>query len=119
MSDLYDVVKTQIDAVVEAAKSSLADNRLTLTEVWTLTTKAVGAFVLIVNELDADNADKKAVVVKAAERLYDEVIAPIDIKAIPNVLEPMVDKIGRGVFIEIVSGVVDGTVAIIKKVKGG
>jgi hypothetical protein len=118
MSDLYEVVKTQIDAVVAEAKASLSDNKLSISEVWALTTKVIGAFVMIMNELDIDNADKKAIVLKAAERLYDEVIAPIDIAAIPNAVEPLVDKLGRSAFVEIVSGVIDGTVAVIKKVKG-
>ncbi len=115
---LYEVVKAQLDVVIAEAKVDMADNKVTLSEIWSLTTKTVGAFIVIAKEFDGDNSDKKLVVMSAAERLYDEVIAPLDIAAIPNFIEPAVDKVGRSVFLEIVSGVVDGAVAFLKKAKG-
>ena len=38
---------------------------------------------------------------------FYEVIAPIDIKSIPNVIEPAFDKFGKSLFLELISGSID------------
>jgi hypothetical protein len=114
---LYETVKQQLDTLIAEAKVAFADRKVTLSEVWAFTSKAIGAFVVVAAELQIDNVDKKLVVTAAAEKLYDEVIAPIDISAIPNMIEPAFDKIAKSVFLEVVSGVVDGIVSTINKVK--
>jgi hypothetical protein len=107
MADLYEVVKTEIESLIAAVKDDIADKQLTLGEIWELSQHAVSSFIKIADSLDGTRAEKKVIVMKAAEYLYDEVIAPIDIKKIPNVFEPTFDRLGKGLFMELIGGVVD------------
>jgi hypothetical protein len=116
MSDLYDTVKVEVDALVKTYKESLSDNSLTLVEAWTLAQHSFTAFVLIAEKLKASGVEKKLVVMTAAERLYDEVLGPLDIKAIPNFIEPTLDKFAKPVYLECVSKAVDYLVNLDKKV---
>lgn len=115
---LYEIVKTEIDMVINEVKLATTDKTLTLSEVWKIVTKCMAAFTEIAKELDGTNEEKKAVVMSAAEKLYDELLGPMDIQAIPNFIEPMVDRFARAAFLEIVGGVVDGLVYVLKKAKG-
>lgn len=115
VADLYSTVKNEIDVLIKEAKEATADKVITLSEVWTLSSHVIASFVKIADTLNADGADKKAVVLKAAELLYDEVIAPIDIPKIPNVIEPTFDKFAKSLFLELVSGLIDFVVKFTKK----
>lgn len=107
MSDLYDVVKEEINKIIEEAKLAYADKKLSLSEVWGLFQDIVVSFMKIAETVNLSGVDKKAIVMDAASRLYDEVIAPIDIKSIPNVIEPAFDKFGKSLFLELISGSID------------
>lgn len=117
MSDLYDVVKVEIDKVIKEAKDSYADGVLSLGEVWGLGQDLVFSIMTIVEAYNATGADKKAAVMIAASRLYDEVLAPIDIPKIPNVIEPSFDKFGRVLFLELISGSIDYMVKFVEQKK--
>lgn len=112
---LYDKAKEQIDIVVAEAKLVVADKQVTLSEVFALATKCIAAFTTIAKELDVPNEEKKKVIMLAFEKLYDEVLGPIDIKSVPNVVEPIVDRMAKSVMLEVISGVVDGLFAILNK----
>jgi len=116
MSDLYDTVKGEVDSLVKSYKDSLSDNSLTLIEAWTLAQHSFTAFVLIAEKLKASGLEKKLVVMTAAERLYDEVLGPLDIKAIPNMFESTFDKMAKPIYLELVSKAVDYLVNLDKKV---
>jgi hypothetical protein len=107
MTVLYDTVKVEVEALIAAVKNSVADKTLTLSEVWAIAQQALFSFVKIADALEADGADKKAVVLIAAEKLYDDVIAPIDIPKIPNVVEPYFDKLSKILYMELISGTID------------
>ena len=102
-SPVYDVVKEQIAALIKEVKDDIGDNVLTLTEVWVLSQHTVTAFVKIADTLSASGEDKKAVVMLAAEKFFDDVIGPIDIPQIPNFIEPTFDKISKEIFLSLVS----------------
>jgi len=115
MSDLYETVKEQIQALIDNYKLAVADNTLTFLEAWTLAQNAFTAFVAIADTLgDATGEQKKAIVMKAAEKLYDDVLGPIDIKKIPNVFEPTFDRLAKPVYLEMVRIAVDFVVKISK-----
>jgi hypothetical protein len=116
MSELYETVKGQVDALIATYKGAISDNQLTLVEAWTLAQHGFTTFVTIAEKLNATGVEKKAVVMAAAEKLYDEVLAPIDIKAIPNFIEPTMDKMARPVYLELISKAVDYLVNLEKKV---
>ena len=115
MSELYDTVKEQIEALIANYKVAVADNALSFVEAWALAQHAFTAFVAIAESMNgATGEEKKAVVMKAAERLYDEVLGPIDIKKIPNVFEPTFDRLAKPVYLELIGIAVDFVVKITK-----
>jgi len=89
--DLYDVLKTQFEAVLAHYRAALADKKLTLLEKLKLAALALGSLVKVA-ELGSDSTgeEKKAAVTKMALRLWDEVLAPIDIPRVPDLLEQTV-----------------------------
>jgi hypothetical protein len=107
MADLYTITKEQIDKIIAEYKVAYADKKLTLSEIWTLTSEAIESFQVVVAAFAVEAGDKKAVVMIAAGKFYDEVIAPIDIPSINNIIEPTVDRLGRSLFLELVSGAYD------------
>lgn len=117
MDELYDVIKEQVEKIITEVKKANEDKILTLSEVWFLSQETITSFVAIANKLNTGGKDKKTVVMQAAERLYDEVIAPIDIKAIPNIIEPSFDRLGKNLFLELVSGSVDYIVKTVNQNK--
>lgn len=107
MTVLYDTVKVEVETLIAAIKVSIADKTLTISEVWNLAQQALFSFVKIADALEVDGSDKKAVVMIAAEKLYDDVIAPIDIPKIPNVVEPTFDRFTKILYLELISGTID------------
>ena len=98
-------------------KAATADGTVTASEVWSILTRGVASLIQLANTMGAyTGAEKKEAVIKAVQRLYDEVIAPLDIPGIPNFLEnTIVDPlIGRAVPI-VLSGIIDGLVSIFNK----
>jgi hypothetical protein len=115
MSNLYEVTKEQIDKIIAEYKVAYADKKLTLSEIWSLTSEAIQSFQLVVASFIGEPGDKKAVVMTAAAKFYDEVIAPIDIPSLNNLIEPTIDRLGRGLFLELVSGAYDYIVKTVPK----
>lgn len=115
MSDLYKTVQEQIEALIVQYKEALADNTLTFVEAWTLAQHAFTAFVAIAETVTgATGEEKKKIVMLAAEKLYDDVLGPYDIKKIPNVFEPTFDRLAKPVYLELVGIAVDFLVKITK-----
>ena len=115
MSELYEIVRLEVESLIAEVKLDTADKILSLSEVWTLAAHCISSFVKIADKLDVEGKDKKQVVMEAAEKLYDEVIAPLDIPKIPNMVEPMFDRLAKSVYLEILSGIVDFVVKFTKK----
>jgi hypothetical protein len=97
MADTVDVatlVKVKLQEIVDSAKAKFADKKITLAEGWQLLQESTAAAVYVVDQLNVEGADKKAMVLQLAQQLYDNVIAPIDIPFVPNFgVEPIVDKV--------------------------
>ena len=90
---IYDDLKAGIDKIIADYKAANADGKLSFSEIFTLVGNAIATFVqLIENFGSGTGAEKKAAVLAAIDQLFDEVIIPIDIKGIPNMLEGIVDK---------------------------
>jgi hypothetical protein len=110
-----------IKAVTEQYKAAIKDGKLSFGEVLTLLYNAVATFVQLAEKLlpELKGPDKKAKVVKAVGDFYDQVLAPIDIAAIPNFLEPMVDSAIRSLIMTIAAAAVDSTVNVFNAVDWG
>ncbi len=51
----------------------------------------------------------------ALDKFYDEVVAPIDIKYVPNLVEPAVDNLIKKVALQMADGGIDAFVAFMNK----
>lgn len=105
---LYDQVKLAIETLKTQLVAAKADGRITVAEIFQLVGEAVSLLVAAASTLSVSGADKKQLVTDAAQKLYDEVIRPIDIPGIPNVIEnTIVDPaIGKAIPY-IVSGLIE------------
>ncbi len=118
-SGLYGLLAAEFQKInqhyVEVAKGGL-----TVAEVFELLTLAAGSFVKVTEALTegVDDAAKKAAVLKACETFYQQVLAPLDIPGVPNLLEStIVDPLLGKVASVVMSGIIDGLVAILKTEK--
>jgi hypothetical protein len=117
---IYDDLKAGIDKIIADYKAANADGKLSFSEIFTLVGNAIATFVqLIENFGSGTGAEKKAAVLAAIDQLFDEVIIPIDIKGIPNMLEGIVDKALKQLVLTLADGWVDSIVNIFNKTGWG
>lgn len=117
---LYDDIKEAIDKIIADYKAANADGKLSFTEIFTLVGNAVATFVQLAEQCAGKTgAEKKAAVLQAIEQLFDEVIIPIDIKGIPNLLEGIVDRAFKQLVLALADGWVDSIVNIFNKTGWG
>lgn len=114
----YDLIENEVDAVVVYYRNRAADG-FTLVEAFALTTRALATLVRLVKILHPDgkklsNDQRKALILRAAERLYDEVIAPMNVPRTPNLVEtPFVDPALRGAWMSLMDGLTDALLRIV------
>jgi len=114
---IYDDLKGAVEEIIAHYKDATADGKLTFTEIFTLAGKATASFIQLFEKF-AENAtgeEKKAAVLAALEAFFDEVVAPIDIKGIPNFIEPVVDSSLKKLALTLASAGIDALVAIFNK----
>ena len=113
---IYDELRASIDEIVASYKAANADGKLSFSEIFTLLGNAAATFVQLVESFsNGTGAEKKAAVLQAIEKLFDEVIIPIDIKGIPNMLEAIVDRALKQLVMSLADGWVDSLVNIFNK----
>lgn len=86
MPDLYALIAAFVDESLVKLKAASADG-LTFKEAFGLFLDAIERLVKLASEFSLPGADKKAMVMGAIDKLFDQVIAPIDIPYIPEVVE--------------------------------
>lgn len=117
---LYDDLKAAIDKIIADYKAANADGKLSFSEIFELVGNAVATFVQLVETYGGTSgAEKKAAVLQAIEQLFDEVIIPIDIKGIPNFLEPIADRALKQLVLALADGWIDSIVNIFNKTGWG
>ena len=91
---IYDDLKTAVDQITAHYKEAASDGKLSFAEIFSLISKATASFIQLFEKFTdgASGADKKAAVLAALDAFFDEVISPLDIKGIPNFIEPVVDS---------------------------
>ena len=117
--DLYDDIQEMIAVIIASYKEANKDGTLTFKEVMTLTYNASATFVRFVENFSANGALKKEAVKIAIAKFYDEVIAPIDIKGIPNFMEGLVDDALKNIILLFVDMWIDSLVNIFNKIGWG
>lgn len=113
---LFDDIQSSLDIIIDDYKAKSSDGKFTFAEIFSLLTNAVGTLVKLVEGfVDYTGDEKKQAVLAAIERLFDEVIAPLDIQAIPNIVEGILDSALKKLVLTAADGLIDAFVNIFNK----
>lgn len=117
MSTIYDDLKDYFAQISEHYRELTGDGKLSFGDVMLLTGKASASFIQLVERFTdtLNGPEKKEIVLEAIGKFYDEVIKPLDITAIPNIVEPVVDTAIKQVILTFASASIDTIVAIFNK----
>ena len=88
--DLYSVIESFVNETRAKLAEARADGKITASEAFALFADCVERLVNAASQLSVPGADKKAAVMDGIGKLYDAVIAPIDIPYIPEIVEASV-----------------------------
>ena len=113
----YDDLKNYFEEISSHYNEVAADGKIDFSDAVFLAGKAAASFVQVVERFksDSDGASKKAIVLEALDHFYDDVIKPLDIKAIPNIIEPVVDSAVKQIILTFASAGIDTIIAIFNK----
>lgn len=116
-SPLFEEISEQISEVIAGYHEAYSDGSLSFSEAFALVQKATASFVQVVQLLKplASNEEKKAAVLEALGLFYDQVIAPMDIKGIPNLIEGVVDSSLKSLLLLLADSGIDAIVSVLKK----
>lgn len=92
MSELYEQIEKEVTEYGAEITAAFADKKISISEVIALGTSATMRVTRITQKLPATGAEKKEAALQALETIYSKYIEPIDIKPVPNIVEPFVDK---------------------------
>jgi len=84
-------LKEQIARSMAITKAATADGRITLKEGIAIVGEVLHASAVAAGSLTDPVAGKEDLI-QAAEAVYDDFVAPIDLVGVPNIIEPFVDK---------------------------
>lgn len=114
---IYDDLKSAVEEITAHYKDVASDGKLTFSEIFSLAGKATASFIQLFEKFTdgASGADKKAAVLAALDAFFDEVISPLDIKGIPNFIEPIVDSSLKKLALTLADAGIDALVAIFNK----
>lgn len=114
--DLYQSIATFVADTKAKLAEAQADGKVTWTEAFVLFADAGERLVNAAEMLDVAGADKKTAVLAALATFFDDVIAPLDIPSVPNLLEStVVDPAMRMVFLGMAGWVIEIFVAKLGK----
>lgn len=107
-SDLYDTISTQVEALIALYREKAKDGLSWREILEILVTATTTLLPTLMAAADTTEADVKAAAVKGVTRLFDQVIAPMDLPGIPNVVEvAVVDPALRQAIPIFVDGIVN------------
>ena len=98
---LYDKAKETLEALLSEYKQAAVDG-LSFSEIMQLVFRGTAGVISIIDEFAGPETtlqEKLDCMKMAIARFYDEVVAPIDIKAIPNMIEGLVDQAIREIIV--------------------
>lgn len=88
-----------------------------VTDAWNLFQTVLSELIKLVEELltDTPGLEKKALVLKYAEELFDKVIVKIDIPYVPDVAEKIIYRYIKKLFMVLADGAIDSLVTLLNK----
>lgn len=114
---LYDSVTKELNALLAHYKT-LAKDGMTFAEIWELANNAINSATRIVAEAKQEfgDADMVDAILHFAEELYDQVIAPIDLPKVPNLIETrFVDPAIKYLYMQLITGAIKSIVNLLNR----
>lgn len=112
-------LKDRFLELIEIAKNARGPAKLALNEQWKAFQVYVGNVVVAIEQSAAveilTSLEKKAEALEAAALFYDNYIEKFDLPYVPNIIEPLVDRYIKKVFLILASGSIDATVATLRQ----
>lgn len=94
MSDLYTAIREEVDRLIVRGKELAADGHFGFGDCWALVKDAARSLVIVAERFAGiTGADKRKAVHDAIMRLYDEVIAPIDLPGPDAIIDPILRQV--------------------------
>jgi hypothetical protein len=112
---LYDDIEGALTEIIAHYKNATKDGKLSFSELITLGSNAVASLMQVAEHFGGTGTEKKQAVITALGQFYDQVIAPIDIKGVPNLLEGIVDKALKELMLTLAGGWIDSLTTIFNK----
>jgi hypothetical protein len=113
MSTVKDLVKIEVDKLIEQAKGSLKEVKVVaIAQAWKILQLAVASTIQVIENTATDLAgkDKKVIAMELLSKFYDSVFIVIDIPFVPNVFEPIIHKYVKSFLMVLVSSTIDAMV---------
>lgn len=113
----FEQIRTSVSRLVDQFNQSRSDGVITLSEIWQMTGRAVSEIVQITNSLKVSGPEKKEAALEAFEQFVDNVIVPLDLPYVPNlIVEPIVDKALKSMLMAAANGLIDAAVSLFNQV---
>jgi hypothetical protein len=111
---MYADIKVAVQRIIDEYKVAMTDNVISFSEAASLLAHAAGSFVPIVEELvgSGDGAGKKQIVLDALAELYDQVLAPLEVRSLPAWIAAMTAPLLRKALLEGAAVSIDVIVAM-------
>lgn len=107
MSELYNVLKADVEKLVADFHKANEDNLLTLGEIWLLVQDGLTTFANAANKLQGTEVERKTAIMEASGQFYDEILAGLIAQSVSGPFGGIIAKFGKNVYMELVSGSVD------------
>lgn len=108
---LYEAIKDEVAAYIGDVKARLTDG-FSFADVWPLVSAATLRLTRIAQETGASGPEKKEAVLAALEQFYDEVVTPLDLPGVPNlIIEGIVDNAIKALIRPMLGPLIDRVVA--------
>jgi hypothetical protein len=117
MGNIYTNLKDYFEEITEHYQALAVDGKFSFGDAMLLMGKASASFIQVVERFTeiANGPDKKQAVLEALDHFYDDVIKPLDLQGVPNLIEPIVDSAIKQLVLTIASASIDTLVAVFNK----
>ena len=89
--DLYEVLQAEIQGVLDEIEMAMQDGRLSFKDVWEIFFEVVDGTTTVLQSISGlTGAEKKAEVIKAALRFWDDVLAEKDLPGPDAIIDPVI-----------------------------
>ena len=112
---LADELQGSVDKLIAEYKAATEDGKPSFREILSLVSSATASFAQLANSAGDSGAERKEAVLAMVDQLFEEVIAPLDIKGVPNFIEPMVDKAMKELVLYLADSWIESLVSIFNK----